>query len=195
MTGLIILLILAGIAFGAWAAYFGFKSSDVPAIQVVNVLSSTGSVVSFFGLIIAFVQIWSVRRIAEAGRRAAEQTRDRLTFKLTVYDISRAITMVDEIQAYISREGLESALLRLGDLHQLLLEFGQHKYIQCQTDQRSYSLLCKHLGTELHSLRNAIRTKPATPDLSDLSRYLVTAKTQLSQIGGAIKYTETTYEN
>ena len=65
---------------------------------VIDTIPVVGSVASFFGLIIAILQIANVRSSSEAAKEAAEDEKSEVYNFVSLSDVSSAIKMLDEVK-------------------------------------------------------------------------------------------------
>jgi len=66
-----------------------------------DIVSTVGSVASFFGLIIALLQIKSVKEITETTQRAIAETREQLIVNISISELAKAIKLIEQIQTYL----------------------------------------------------------------------------------------------
>jgi len=119
-------------------------------------VSSVGSVASFFGLIIALLQIRSVKEITEATQRAIKETRAQLIVNISISDLAKAIKLIEQIQTYLLYNKLDLAYLRLQDLRILLLQFGSNPQFLRKTTRETYDSLLQNIGIHLINLSDAV---------------------------------------
>jgi hypothetical protein len=142
------------VAFGTYAKIAG--------LSLDAILSGLGSIASLVGVAVALVQLHSIKQTSEATEKAVRDTHQALINTLTVSDVSKALRLVEEVQAYAGESKHESARLRLQDLHHLLIQFKNDDDLQCLIDQEKYAHLLTTVGIDLHNLYNSRRPTQAS---------------------------------
>jgi len=101
---------------------FFFKIIAIGEQTIINFLSVLGTYVSIFGLVVAYIQISSVKRIAKLTEEKVQETKEKMNLILSVSDISKAIKVAEEAQIFLKHESYQSAFLRLKDLKSVIIQ-------------------------------------------------------------------------
>ena len=87
------LIALAGILTCIVLVVIAYRDDQNP----YTIASLIGSVASLFALVIAIIQIVSIKRISEATNKAVEETKDKIIHAISVSDVSKAIKLIEEV--------------------------------------------------------------------------------------------------
>jgi hypothetical protein len=156
-----------------------------------DIVSAVGSVASFFGLIIAILQIASVRQISEATNKAVRETRADLVSAVSISDLSKAIKLIEQIQTLLGNNKLELAHLRLQDLRTLLLQFGSNLQVERRSD---YEQLLTKIGVHIVNLFSAI-FKGKKVDVGIINQTLEAVIALLVTLENELKFKRGSYES
>jgi hypothetical protein len=110
---------------------------------LINLISVFGFLLSILGIVIAYVQILSIKDISNLTQAIAKETEERVreahervkeSFAnsakiILVSDLSRNAAMINEIQGYLIDKKIEMSILRMKDLKIILISLrNQPKY-------------------------------------------------------------------
>jgi hypothetical protein len=154
-------IILGGILISAILFYILHVENKLDIISGIGVV---GSIASLVGILIAYLQILSVKRITESTNLAIDTTLNELMKSFSISDLSKAIKLIQEIQSLIRAEKQESALLRMQDLKSILIQIKHIKILDGKYESEDY----KSLNTNLNI------------DISNINLFLIKQKTGIS---------------
>ncbi len=161
------------------------------AKPTTEILSAVGSVASFLGLVIALLQIKSVKEITVATQQAIVETRDRLIINISISELGKAFKLIEEIQTYLGNGKYDAAYIRLKDLRILLVQFGGNARFLQITGRENHENLLKNIGVHIINLYDAvfrakiIRIGVVNQTLENVVGILVAFENELKFDGGA----------
>lgn len=126
---------------------------------VVNYVSIFGTYLTLCGLIVTFVQIWHTKRVSKETQKSVNATQERIKYILSVADFSKAIKTVQEIQGYISEDKIESAILRLSEIKEILIYVKQSPEFNAFANANKCQELIFQTGINLQKLRDYMQIK------------------------------------
>lgn len=155
--------------------------------EIGDYISTIGSVASLYGIWVAYLQIKSVREIAEGTQTAVNNKLSDLNNHLTMADISRIHTMGKEIQAFLLSSKNEIALIRIRDFKEELVKIKQNEnmFDNEQLTRLGYSI--KDLGIDITNL-SANYKKKEELSVDTINEHIEEALTLLAEIEGTLKY-------
>ena len=121
-----------------------------------EIVSAVGSMASFFGLIIAILQIKSVKEITIATQHAIAETKAQLITNISISELAKAVKLIDEIQTYLGLRKYDAAYMRLKDLRILLVQFGGNSQFLQIIGRENYEDLLQNIGIHLVNLYDAV---------------------------------------
>jgi len=121
-----------------------------------EIVSAVGSMASFFGLIIAILQIKSVKEITIATQHAIAETKAHLITNISISELAKAVKLIDEIQTYLGLGKYDAAYMRLKDLRILLVQFGGNSQFLQISGRENYEDLLQNIGIHLVNLYDAV---------------------------------------
>jgi len=181
-------LSLCGIAFCFAIAFKLVREGKSTA----EVISAVGSVASFVGLLIALLQIRSVKEISEATQAAVTETKAQLIGNISISDLSKAVKLIEQVQTYLGYNKFDLAYLRMLDLRILLIQFGGNPRFLGTTGRTKYEGLLQNIGIHVINLFDAafrakiIRIAVVNQTLENAVGILVAFENEL-KFGGGIK--------
>ncbi len=153
--------------------------------SVVNIVSIVGTYASVFGLIIAFIQILSIKRISEATKNEVLQTQKRLSQIISVSELSKANKIIQEIQHFISTDKHELGLLRMKDLKEIIIHYKCSSDLYGLTKTAEYNEIIQKISDDLSNLSDfAMRNKKANfsimnQNLEDISTIILNYESKI----------------
>ena len=162
----------------------------LPAAErnLINVTALVGSIASAFGLLIAVLQILSLKKITEATQEAVQETKDKLRRVISLSDVSRAIKLIEEIQNYASEEKYQLARLRLQDLRSLLLQFSGNADFGEIVEPELYERFLEDVNLSVVNLYDIMVGRKKRFDHSKLNQTLEKIVTILIQLENKLKF-------
>lgn len=107
-------------------------------LNIITYISIVGSYASLFGIWISYLQIRSVKEIAEITQQSIEQNISEVNQYLSYSDISKTIKIICEIENYILISKLEPALIRMRDLKLALIQISQNGRLIKEIEKQKY---------------------------------------------------------
>lgn len=116
--------------------YYNLPGKDK---TLINVLGIIGFLLSILGIVIAYIQILSVKKISKITQEKVKETQDRLEERIRdiqkrvqenmaahsnlhmISDLSAKGAMINEIQAYLRNTNIEMCVIRMKDLKVVLI--------------------------------------------------------------------------
>lgn len=99
--------------------------------KIVDII---GTYASVFGLLIAILQIYSIKNLSVETKNAADKAITKLNEMFAISDLSRANVLIDEIQIYLRNKNFDASVMRLKDLKIILSKANHIKAIQILID-------------------------------------------------------------
>lgn len=117
---LTIALIIIGIILTLYI--IGFEISEEQK-TLVNSLSIVGTMASFFGLAIAFIQILALKEISVITQSTISDTKNKLILGISISDVTEAIKLISEIDSYLGNQKYEISRIKILELRDKLIQF------------------------------------------------------------------------
>ena len=90
--------------------------------SLVSYVSIIGTFLTLFGIIVAYLQILSLKHAAKATKKAVTNSIKKINQISLISDLSKSAASVEEIQSHIRAEDYKSALLRYTDIKSTLIK-------------------------------------------------------------------------
>lgn len=155
--------------------------------DIGDYISTIGSVASLCGIWIAYLQIKSVREIAEGTRAAVDNKLSDLNNHLTMADISRMLSIGREIQTFLLSSKLEVALIRMRDFKAELVQIRQNECIFTNEQLNRLGISIKDLGIDITNLSANFKKKDQI-SADAINDHIEDVLTLLAEIEGILKY-------
>ena len=154
--------------------------------SAVSVISIIGTYASVFGLIIACIQIFSLKRISEATKIEVLLTQKRLSQVISVSELSKANKIIQEIQHFISTDKHELGLLRMKDLKEIIIHYKCSSDLYGLTKTAEYNEIIQKLSDDLKNLSDFVM-KSKKANFSIMNQNLETISTTILNYESKIK--------
>lgn len=157
------------------AARVRSRACEPMSSAVANAISIVGSALSLIGVAIAVWQIFKTRKAAEAAQNAVEATRRSITSNVVLADMSSCTRAIEEVKALVRAKRYEPALLRVTDLHALIIQLQHVTRSDGKADTRArealtgLSVLRDLLEEKLDNDEIAIETAKVNSELAKIS--------------------------
>jgi hypothetical protein len=129
-----------------------FKGLSVADQTIINLVTILGTYVSIFGLFVAYIQILSVKKIAEFTEQKMQETKERINLILSVSDISKAVKITEEAQMFLKYKSYPLALLRLKDLKSVIIQASTIPGLNHFIETEHYQILKSKLFDDINNL-------------------------------------------
>ncbi|WP_133054009.1 hypothetical protein, partial [Niastella yeongjuensis] len=133
-----------------------FICLDKEERTVPNGFTIFGTFFSIFGLMIAFIQIKSLRESSEETKIAIDNSITRINQVLSVSDLSKSTKLIHEIQGFLQNNKLEMALIRMKDLKAVLIQVKYNEDLLEYTHDSRYNQNITGLGADISNLHDEI---------------------------------------
>jgi hypothetical protein len=151
-------ILIVGFLFTLIVGYIIFEQKKLDFITAIGII---GSIASFAGISIAYVQIVSLKEISKYNNRIINVALNELFKSFSIADISKSIKLVQEIQSLIRSEKSESALLRMQDLKAILIQINHINILDGKYNQEDYKIIMTDLNIDISNL-NSLLVKQKT---------------------------------
>lgn len=95
--------------------------------KFINIISLFGSLASFFGLLIAYIQIISLKQTTEITQDAITQTKEKIILKISLSDVEIALSYIKEIEDSLGSNNYDLSRARFSDLKEKILQFKKYE--------------------------------------------------------------------
>lgn len=175
----ILLLILTGICI-----YINSCHKDYE--HYITIFATASSII---GVIISIFEVLNVRKTTEAVSVSLNETKKEINDFLNFSEINEMTRLIDEIEAYINNNHVESAWLKLKELKGNLDK--QSEYINKICLNSDYPSRLKnhriHLGMDIRNIYTTINNHSIPFDSSVVIKHLDETKECLHEMSGTIK--------
>lgn len=159
--------------------YFIFyQISDVDR-TTLNVLSTIGTMASFFGLAIAFVQIVALKEVSEITNKTIEQTKERIILGISISDVTEAIKLISEIDSYLGNQKYEISRLKIIELSDKLIQFKLNEIFKTIIKEELVDDIIDKLNIQISTLYSIIYSEE---DIKYNPEFIITDLQRISTI-------------
>jgi len=152
-------------------------------------ISIIGSVASLYGIWVAYLQIKSVRTVAQETQRAVNEKLTDLNRHLSVVDMSHIISMGRETLAYLHSCKLEIALFRIRDFKAEIVYLQQNESLLAEEKKVRLNTCVSDLGVDIANLRANYKKKDQI-SIETINSHIEEALTIVEELEGKYKYKE-----
>jgi len=156
----------------------------------LNVLAIVGFLLSVLGIVIAYIQILSIKEVTEQTRSAVIHNIKLNNNLLMISDLSRKVAMVDEIQGFIKEDKIELCILRMKDLKVILNAVRNQDSYQSIVSKKEFKVVFEDFNIDLdnfqkHHLnnRNKLDKVKILINLESLSSLLLSLEIKIKNLG------------
>lgn len=125
-------------------------------LNFINSIGLVGSVFSFAGILIAFIEIIYVRKISEESKLAIENAIDELFKSFSISDLSRNIKLITEIQNLVRSGKMEASLYKMQDLKSFLIQIDHVNLLSEKYDNDLHSKILTDLNIIILNLNSQL---------------------------------------
>lgn len=166
----------------------GFKIKEVDK-TLINILSVLGTMASFFGLAIAFIQIIALQEISEVTRNTIQVTKDKIMLGISISDVTEAIKLISEIDSFAGNQKYEIARLKIIDLRDKLIQFKSSDEFKLIVQDNKINEIIDLLNMQISSLYIIIFSElDIKYNPEDLTNHMQKIATYLTDFKNKIKY-------
>ena len=165
-----------------------FISLEVSQKTIANAFTLFGTYFSLYGILIAYLQIQSIRETSEKTKEAVEQSSSRINQILSVSDLSKSNKVIQEIQIFLQNDKLELALIRMKDLKSILIQVKFNDDLSEYTEDHLYNQNITDLGADINNLYDQITGIKKGLNFSKINQNLERLSTILMELENKLKY-------
>ncbi len=155
---------------------------------ILNYISVIGTFASVFGLIIAYLQILSLKNTSESIETAVDSSIYRLNTLLSVSELAKSKKLIEEIQIMLQHDSYEAALIRLKDLKELLIQTKFNIDLQKPTNTREYKNIIVNTGIDINTISDFIFKVKDKISKIDIINNLEVTRTKIIEFENELKY-------
>ena len=179
-------LIIVGLLLTLYIIGFKLKPEDK---NLVNSLSIIGTMASFFGLAIAFIQIVALKEISVITQSTISDTKNKLMLGISISDVTEAIKLIAEIDSYIGNRKYEISRLKIIELREKLIQFKSSDDFKKIVEENILNEIIEKLNLQISSLYNVVFSEEDIEyNPEDVTNQLQKISTYLSDFRNKIKY-------
>lgn len=157
--------------------------------SLINILSVVGTMASFFGLAIAFIQIIALKQISEITQTTIGETKNKLILGISISDVTEAIKLISEIDNFFGNQKYEIARLKLIDLKDSLVQFKTSEEFKEIIDADSLNNLILDLNAQISALHVVVYSdEEIAYNPESIITQIQDVSTYLSDFRNKIKY-------
>lgn len=119
----------------------------------INILSIVGFLLSALGIVIAFIQIISIKQIAIETREKVKESINLNNNILMISDLSRKAAIVDEIQGYLRADKIEMCILRMKDLKIIMNHLKNQNQYYSLVPKKQFQNAFENFNIDLHNFQ------------------------------------------
>lgn len=162
--------------------------------NIVNYTTIIGTSLSLIGIIIAYLQILSIKNSYELVSTNVNIAIQRLNQVNRISDLSRSVKLTEEIQNYIKNNNYMLALLRMRDVKYILISIKHYEELISLNYSEKYQATFNRFVVDLNNLNSHIEgTKKI--DIKKINNNLEEISTQLSHIENHLKNKKHEYKS
>ena len=154
----------------------------------INLMSVFGTYLSVFGLIIAYIQILSIKQETIKTRSAIKSSLDQVRRVLSISELSKTKKLIEEIQQYLQNDKFDASSLRMHDLKENLIQNKYISHLTKQTEAKSYRDLIANVGIDINTLHDKISSPVSVIDKSIIMQNLEKVKSAILEFENILKY-------
>ncbi|MFW0716217.1 hypothetical protein [Pedobacter sp. N23S346] len=138
----------------------------------INFLAIIGFILSIVGLIIAYIQILSIKEIAINTQNKINENITLNNNIIMLSDLSRKAAMVDEIQGYLRDDKIEMCILRMKDLKVILNSLKNQEQYNSLVSKREFKTVFENFNIDLDNFQTFQLKAKGKIDRSIISKNL-----------------------
>jgi len=154
----------------------------------INLMSVFGTYLSVFGIIIAYIQILSIKQETIKTQNAIKSSLDQVRRVLSISELSKTKKLIEEIQQYLQNDKFDASSLRMHDLKENLIQNKYISHLTKQTEAKSYRDLIANVGIDINTLHDKISIPVAVIDKSIIMQNLEKVKSAILEFENILKY-------
>ena len=155
---------------------------------IINLISLLGTYISIYGILLAYLQILSLRQLTLKTQEAVKTSSESIQRVLSVAELSKIKKLIEEIQQYLHNDNFNGSVIRMNDLKENLI---QNKYVPQlarHTSTKHYREVISNTGVDINTLNDKVSKPQVIIDKSIIMRNLEKAKSTILEFENELKY-------
>lgn len=173
---------------GTVVIYCLFINLSDHEITVANAFTLFGTYFSLYGLVVAYLQIQSIKGISTETKDAVDASAKKVNQIISVSELSKSNKVVQEIQIYLQDNKFELALVRMKDLKAILIQIQYNEHLADYVNDKLYNVNITDLATDMNNLYDHMTGGKKGINFSKLNQNMENLSTTLSQFENQLKY-------
>ena len=183
---LTIILVVVGLLLTIVIIGFGLKSEEKTTVNIISIL---GTMASFFGLAIAFIQIVALKEISVVTQNTISDTKNKLMLGISISDVTESIKLISEIDTFIGNQKYEIARIKIIDLREKLIQFKSSEEFKLIIQDSKIKEIIELLNVQISTLYIIIFSEEEIKyDSKSINKQLQEIATHLTDFRNNIKY-------
>ncbi|PXV61897.1 hypothetical protein CLV62_12452 [Dysgonomonas alginatilytica] len=166
--------------------FLEISSGEKNKTWVLNGFTMFGTLLSLWGICLAYMQIHSVKETSEKIQSEVANSIKEINEFFSFSDISTTIERIREIHNYIIINKIELALLRMKDLKIQLINIHSNSKLGTYIDCDAFKLLIRDINLDISHIHDHL-LRDKNVNLSMVNKHLETTSTSLEEIVSKIK--------
>jgi hypothetical protein len=179
----VIVVVLAVFIVSFFILFFAGKQT----ILVLNVITISGTLASLLGLMIALIQIKTIKDTSNLTKEEVEKSLAHFSLLSSVSDLTKAYHIINEISTYIRAEKIEPAYFRALDLKSILIEIQNKEDIENYLDRGLYAEYITDLTIDISSFNKFLMGYKKINFLI-IMNHLENISTIITDLGNKLKF-------
>lgn len=155
---------------------------------LLNYISVIGTFASVFGLLIAYLQILSLKSTSKSIGKAVQSSTHRINTIFSIADLAKSKKIIEEVQLMLQNDIYHAGVLRLKDLKELLIQAKYNEDLQKLTQLQEYKSIIIDTGIDITTLNNYILKVKSTINKSKIISNLEQTRTKIIEFENELKY-------
>lgn len=167
--------------------YYNLNDKDK---NIINFISLFGTFLSVFGLVLAYLQLESIKQINQKTQEEVKNSMERINDILSVSELSKSIKIIQEIQNYLHNQKSELSLIRMKDLKQVLIQVKHNNNLTEFTSREDYEKSIVDLSIDINNISDCIFKPNRIVNFSKINSNLEELSTRLSDFENKLKFNQ-----
>lgn len=178
-----IVIIITGLIIGSLILIFVSREKR----DLLAYVAVFGTIASIVGLILAYIQIMSIRETSDQIKSEVDKTINRVDVIVSISDISKTKTLIEDIQTYLRSKNFYGAIIRMSDLKEALVSAKYLRGLEEIPKPGVYNRCIINTGIAINSINDYLVRKESEPDVATIMQHLEITKQLLVDYNNIIK--------
>lgn len=174
--------------FGTIIIVLLFINLDKNNRTLVNFFTLFGTFASIFGLVLAYIQIISLKETNEKTKIAVESSLNKINQMLSVSELSKANKIIHEIQTSNINGKHEISLIRMKDLKSILIQIKYNSELNIYTETSIYNQNITDVSIDINNLNDLLIGKKKGLNFSKFNSNLEELSTTITEFENKLKF-------